>query len=60
MRGFLDSVVGIGFLITFLLGQFPVGTIIMGYSCSSQKLGGLDWVFSVIIPFYGIFRAATC
>ena len=53
---------GLGFIILvfFLLGNFPGGTILMALSCGSRVLDGWDWVLSVIIPFYGFFKSASC
>jgi hypothetical protein len=42
--------------IIYLLTSFPGGTILMALSCDSHRLDGWDWVLSVIIPFYGIFK----
>ena len=50
----IGSVVIIG---VFLLGQFPGGTILMAIKCDSHRLTGWDWVLSVIIPFFGVFKA---
>lgn len=44
----------------FLVGQFPGGTIFMALSCSSYRLDGWDWVFSVVIPFFGLFKGIAC
>jgi len=54
MKDLWSGVLGVAFFIVFLLGQFPGGTIIMAMSCS--RLTGWDWVFSVIIPFYGLLK----
>ncbi len=45
------------FVIIFMLGQFPGGTIVMALSCQSKRLDGWDWVLSVVIPFFGLFKA---
>ena len=41
----------------FILAQFPGGTILMAISCSSRELDGLDWVLSVVVPFYGMIKS---
>lgn len=51
---------GAGFgvmLIFFLAANFPGGTIIMWQSCRARYLDGLDWVLSVVVPFYGPAKA---
>jgi|TARA_B110000879_G_C11056782_1_gene465078 hypothetical protein len=57
MRDFIEGAAGSLFVVIFLMGQFPGGTIVMALSCNASRLDGWDWVLSVIIPFYGIFMA---
>jgi hypothetical protein len=40
-----------------VLAAFPGGTIFMAAMCSSKRLDGWDWVFSVIVPFYGMIKS---
>lgn len=64
MSDFLKSAseygIGAVVFVFFLLGNFPGGTILMALSCGSRQLDGWDWVLSVIIPFYGFFKSASC
>jgi hypothetical protein len=58
LNGLMEKA-GAGALIAlFLLGQFPGGTIFMAMMCRSRRLDGWDWVLSVVIPFYGLFKGA--
>lgn len=52
-----QQISGVVFAIIFMLGQFPGGTILMALRCDSHRLNGWDWVLSVVIPFYGLFKA---
>jgi hypothetical protein len=60
MKQFFETSMGIAFVLLFLLIYFPGGTIFMAVMCPSQRLDGLDWVLSVIIPGFGLIRGATC
>ncbi len=55
-----DKIFGSLFFIFFMIGQFPGGTITMALTCNSRNLDGWDWVLSVIVPFFGMFKAFTC
>ena len=57
MKNLFENTASILFVGIFLLGQFPGGTIVMALSCRSSRLDGWDWVLSVIIPFFGVFKA---
>jgi hypothetical protein len=57
MSNFIEGIGAIILMGLFFVAQFPGGTIIMALSCRSSRLDGWDWVLSVIIPFYGIFKA---
>ena len=57
MNNLVSGAMALIFGFIFLLGQFPGGTIVMALSCRSSRLDGWDWVLSVIIPFYGIFKS---
>jgi hypothetical protein len=52
-----QQISGVFLAIIFMLGQFPGGTILMALRCDSHRLNGWDWVLSVVIPFYGLFKA---
>jgi hypothetical protein len=56
----MESIGSIGLMALFILGNFPVGTIVMAASCSSRELSGWDWVLSVIIPFFGLIKGVAC
>jgi hypothetical protein len=56
MSKFFGSAASIMWLVVFLLGQFPGGTIFMALKCNSRRLDGWDWVLSVIIPFFGLLK----
>mgnify|MGYP000681133212 CR=1 FL=1 len=56
MGRLFEQVGGFLFVAVFLLIQFPGGTIFMALSCNSRRLDGWDWVLSVIIPGYGLFK----
>ena len=43
----------------FLLVNFPGGTIFMALGCNTRRLDGWDWVLSVIIPAYGLFKGLS-
>lgn len=58
MNDFIEGIIAYGIYAIFLLGQFPGGTIFMAVSCNSRHLSGWDWVLSVIIPFFGLFKGA--
>lgn len=47
-------------LVGFLTLWFPGGMIVMGVSCGSARLDAVDWVMSVLLPFFGIVRAISC
>jgi len=51
---------GSAFLILFILMQFPGGTVFMAIACPNQRLDGLDWVLSVVIPAYGLIQGGRC
>ncbi|AVX04242.1 hypothetical protein MXMO3_01716 [Maritalea myrionectae] len=57
MRNILDSLTSLAILALFLLAYFPGGTIVMGVSCDTDDLAWFDWLFSVILPGYGLIRA---
>jgi hypothetical protein len=50
---------GLFFMAFFLLVNFPGGTIFMALSCSARRLDGWDWVLSVIVPAYGLFKGLS-
>jgi hypothetical protein len=52
-----ESAAGVAIFLLFLVVYFPGGTIMMALSCDSRKLDGWDWVLSVIIPGYGLFKS---
>lgn len=60
MRRLIDQIGTLFFLVLFLLGQFPGGTIFMALRCDSYNLTGWDWVLSVVVPFFGLIKGATC
>ena len=47
-------------IIGFLILWFPGGLIIMGTQCHGSKIDGWDWIFSVLVPFYGVIEAMVC
>jgi len=51
-----ESTLGIFFVVGGLVAYFPGGTILMALSCNSRRLDGWDWVLSVVVPFYGVFK----
>lgn len=56
-----ESAGAAAFVVAYLAGGFPGGTIIMWASCNPRRLDGLDWVLSVVIPFYGpIYSLFEC
>ncbi len=57
MNNILSSVFGISLFALSLVAYFPGGTILMAMRCHSYRLDGWDWVLSVIVPFYGLFKA---
>jgi len=57
MKNLFENTLTSMFVIIFMLGQFPGGTIVMALSCQSKRLDGWDWVLSVVIPFFGLFKA---
>jgi len=57
MKSLFESFVGFAFFILALVLYFPGGTILMATQCNSHRLNGWDWVLSVIIPGYGLFKA---
>jgi hypothetical protein len=60
MGRIMESMGSFGLMALFILGNFPVGTIVMAASCSSRELSGWDWVLSVIIPFFGLIKGVAC
>lgn len=60
MKSLLENALVIVFGVLFLLMQFPGGTVFMALSCPGQRLDGLDWVLSVIVPAYGLLNGARC
>lgn len=52
-----ESVLGTVMVIAYLAAGFPGGTIIMWQSCRAYRLDGLDWVLSVLVPFFGPAKA---
>lgn len=57
MKDIFANVTIVGFYAFFLIVYFPGGTIFMALSCNSRHLDGWDWVLSVIIPAYGLFKS---
>jgi len=57
MKDLFEGVTGILFFVVALVVYFPGGTILMAMSCDSRRLDGWDWVLSVIVPGYGLFKA---
>lgn len=57
MKGIFESLIGVGFFLLALVAYFPGGTILMALRCNSHRLDGWDWVLSVVVPFYGLFKA---
>lgn len=58
MRNFFEGLVVYGIYVIILIAQFPGGTIFMAVRCNSRQLSGWDWVLSVVIPFFGLFKGA--
>lgn len=52
-----SNVFGGLFCAAYLVAGFPGGTIAMAVMRDSNELHALDWIASVIIPFYGILKA---
>jgi len=50
----LISLIGIATL------YFPGGLIAMMSSCRDKGIDHWDWLFSVVVPFYGIAEAMVC
>lgn len=40
-------------VLILLIAFLPIGTIWMGLSCDEGKLDFYDWIFSLVVPFYG-------
>jgi hypothetical protein len=57
MSKVFDNVAGAGLFILFLFINFPGGTIMMALSCNTRRLDGWDWVLSVVIPGFGLFKS---
>jgi hypothetical protein len=56
MKALLGGAIGFVFFAIALLMYFPGGTIYMAMRCNSRDLSGWDWVLSVVVPFYGLFK----
>lgn len=52
-----STVFGGLFFAAYLVSGFPGGTIAMAVMRNSSELHPLDWLASVVIPFYGILKA---
>ena len=48
-------------VLCFLVFWFPGGVIAMGSVCrNSPEIDGLDWLLSVLVPFYGVATSFIC
>ena len=57
LKDIFASAAGITMFLFFALFSFPGGTIMMAMSCDSRNLDGWDWVLSVVVPGFGLFKS---
>jgi hypothetical protein len=56
MGKLFESAFGLALIAIGLVAYFPGGTILMAARCDHDRLDGLDWVLSVVVPFFGVLK----
>lgn len=56
MGSIFQGIGSMGLFALMLVAYFPGGTILMALACSKYRLDGWDWVLSVVVPLYGLFK----